>query len=153
LNIHQTGVHPAKLGVHANTKLIYIKKIDFEMTSINTINIIFSQMADTKIEQVITILKTSIYFPNLGFDNAKIHDLILKNNISTDTIDIICDLLLNDNIPIITDDTDMPVLLCVAVYYEIKKDNNNLEKYLLIASERKNQGAINNLALYYESQG
>jgi hypothetical protein len=105
-----------------------------------------------KIEQTDNILKTSIYYNNPGYDSANIHNLILKNMISIDAINIICNLILNDIIPIITDDTNILILQAVSAYYDIKKDYDNMIKYLLLAVDRKDIGAINALAMYYESQ-
>jgi TPR repeat protein len=86
----------------------------------------------------------------------KINIILIRNgytgNIITDkeVINVVYDLLINDIIPVATDNTE--VIRYIAVYYEIKKDTENQIKYYLMAIDKKDSISMNNLARHYEDQ-
>jgi hypothetical protein len=67
-------------------------------------------------------------------------------------IDILYDLMINNVMPVITDNTDIEIILYVAHYYNINKDFINADKYYLITIKKASVCSMYNLGCYYYKQ-
>jgi TPR repeat protein len=89
----------------------------------------------TKIEKIKAIFEKNSYVYNI---------------IDEKIINVVYDLLINDIVPVPTDDTE--VIINIGIYYEIKKDYDNMEKYYLMAIKQKHTTSMNNLGCYYQQK-
>jgi TPR repeat protein len=89
---------------------------------------------ETKIEMIKIILANNAYSYSIITDK--------------EVINVAHDLLINNIIPVTTDNRE--IITYIAVYYEIKKDTENLIKYYLMAIDKKDPDAMHNLGAYYK---
>jgi tetratricopeptide (TPR) repeat protein len=78
----------------------------------------------------------------------KTHNIYYEPSNNNDHIDAIYELFINNIIPVIID--DLSTIICLGLYYSIKKDYENMKKYYLIGIDKGDLSAINALGKYYE---
>lgn len=72
-----------------------------------------------------------------------------NDSLDEKTIDILFELYIKNNVPTLQENTDANILFHIGKYYHILGNDVNTKKYYLLAIEKGNPTAMNNLGIYY----